>query len=114
LHNAPPLPPSHHRHSPPGTLVNLHAGKNAANEDVGGIKANGAGEAKEGVGDDEHVAEVHDHGDPLCDVQLGVEVEQGVQEQVCRRGAGREVRSPPATNSFLRMRKQAKIQRISV
>ena len=64
------------------TLIDLHAGKDAADEDVGGEEADGSGEAEEGVGDDKHVAEVHDHGDPLGDVQLGVEVEQGVQEQV--------------------------------
>ena len=77
-------------------LVNLDAGKDAAHKDVGGVEADGAGEAEEGVGDDEHVAEVHDHGDPLGDVQLGVEIEQGVQEQVGCRGSRREVRPPPA------------------
>lgn len=39
-------------------------------------------EAEEGDGDDGHVAKVHHHGHPLVDVQLGVKVEQGVQEQV--------------------------------
>ena len=67
------------------SLINLDAGKNAAHKDVGGIEADGAREAEEGVGDDEHVAEVHDHGHHFGDVQLGVEVEKGVQEQVgCR------------------------------
>ena len=63
-------------------LVNFYAGKDSAYEDVGGIEANSACQAEEGIGDNEHVAEVHDHGHHFGDVQLRVEVEQRVQEQV--------------------------------
>lgn len=45
--------------------VNLHGRVNLAHEDVASIEADGPGEAEEGVGDDEHVTEVHRHGHQL-------------------------------------------------
>ena len=45
--------------------VNLHGRVNLAHKDVASIEADGAGEAEEGVGDDEHVAKVHCHGHQL-------------------------------------------------
>lgn len=55
----------------------------------------GTCKAEEGDGDNGHVAKIHEHGHQFVDLQLGVEVEQTIQEQIrCTASTG-EVRPPP-------------------
>lgn len=76
-------------------LVNLHRRVYKPGEPEAGIKANGAGEYKEGISRDEHVAEVEHAGDRLRDLQFREEIECCIQEEVQSRRAGCQVGPPP-------------------
>jgi hypothetical protein len=62
--------------------INFDGCVDLADKEIAGIETDRARQAEEAVRDDEHVAKVHQHRDGLGDVQLGEEVEQGVQEEV--------------------------------
>lgn len=63
-------------------LVDLHCSINRAHKPVAGVEAHSSSEHKEGIGDDEHVAEVQDPRYNLSDVKLREEVERCIQEEV--------------------------------
>jgi hypothetical protein len=56
--------------------INFDGCVDLADKEIASIETNGASQAEEAVRHDEHVAKVHQHGDCLCDVKLGEEVEQ--------------------------------------
>mmetsp|Transcript_17587 Transcript_17587/g.51091 ORF Transcript_17587/g.51091 Transcript_17587/m.51091 type:complete len:496 (+) Transcript_17587:327-1814(+) len=80
-----------------GSAASLHLDLcvDGAHEPEASREAHRAGEDEEGVSGDEHVGHVHDDGDGPHHHHLGAQVDEGVAEEVDRRGPGGEVAAPP-------------------
>jgi len=77
-------------------LIHLDLGVDHPVEDEAGQEPHGARQDEEHVGEDPHVAEEQEDADELLHPEGGgEEVEDGVEEQVEARGAGRQEGPPP-------------------
>lgn len=65
-------------------LVNLHSGIDGPHKVQACKESDRPGDAEEAIRDHQHVAEVHEHRHCLGDIELGVEIKRGIEEQIDR------------------------------